>query len=101
MEPPEPRYPRSVSGAGLIAGAIVAAALILSWGKSNSGPRYQLAGSQSAVMRLDTDSGELIACDKQGCSRVEEPDRAKVAEELGLKARPQANASAAKIPQQR
>jgi len=61
----------------LIAGAIVAAALIVSWGMSSSQPKYQLAASGDTVVRMDTDSGELIACNQQRCARVEPPDRAK------------------------
>jgi len=64
-------------GPGIIAAAIVGAALILSWGKSNSEPRYQLASSGDAVVRMDTDSGEMIACNTQRCNRVRPPDRAK------------------------
>ena len=61
----------------LVAGAIVIASLILSWGMSSSEPRYQLAGAGDTVVRMDTDSGELIACNQQRCARVEPPDRAK------------------------
>ena len=100
MEPPEPDQRRRIGGSALIAGAIVAAALILSWGMSSSAPKYQLAGSGSDVVRMDTDSGELIACDKQGCVEVQEPERAKVAEELGLKQKPVGNAATQKIPRQ-
>ncbi len=64
-------------GSAFIAAAILGAALILSWGKSNSEPRYQLASSGDAVVRMDTDSGELIACTAQRCSRVQPPDRAR------------------------
>ncbi len=64
-------------GNGVIAAAIVLAALILSWGSSSSQPRYQIAASGSEVVRLDTDSGELLGCNPQGCRRIEEPDRAK------------------------
>ena len=64
-------------GSAFIAAAILGAALILSWGKSNSEPRYQLASSGDAVMRMDTDSGEMIACNAQRCNRVRPPDRAK------------------------
>ena len=67
---------RFTEGNGVIAAAIVIAALIVSWG-SASQPRYQIAGSGSMVVRLDTDSGELIGCDQQGCRRIEAPDRAK------------------------
>ena len=101
MEQPKPEQRRRISGSALIAGAIVAAALILSWGRSNSAPRYQLAGSGPSVVRMDTDSGELIACDKQGCVEVQEPDRAKTFEALGLKQRPAGNASTPTIPQKR
>jgi hypothetical protein len=64
-------------GNGLIAAAIVVAALIVSWGSNNSQPRYQLAASGNAVVRLDTDSGALLACDLQQCRQIEEPLRAK------------------------
>ena len=62
---------------GIIAAAIVGAAMILSWGMSRSEPRYQLASAGDSVVRMDTDSGELIACNAQRCSRVQPPDRAK------------------------
>ena len=68
---------RGDRGSGMIAAAIVGAALILSWGMSGSEPRYQLASSGEAVIRIDTDSGELIACNAQRCSRVQPPDRAR------------------------
>jgi hypothetical protein len=64
-------------GSAIIAAAILGAALILSWGMSKSEPRYQLASSEDAVIRMDTDSGEMIACNAQRCSRVQPPDRAK------------------------
>jgi hypothetical protein len=65
-----------ISGAGLIAGALVISAAIISWGQPGQ-PRYQLAASGDAIVRLDTDSGELIACNLQACRQVEQPDRAK------------------------
>ena len=37
---------------------------------------YRVA-SGDTVVRMDTDSGELIACNRQRCARVEPPDRAK------------------------
>lgn len=101
MEPPSQEPPRRVSGSSIIAAAIVAAALILSWDRSGSTPHYQIAGSGIGVVRLDTDSGELIACDMQRCVRVQEPDRAKTAEALGLKQQPAGNDSAPQIPKQR
>jgi len=64
-------------GSTIIAAAIVAAAFILSWGVSGDEPRYQLASSGDGVVRMDTDSGEMIACNAQRCSRVQPPDRAK------------------------
>lgn len=64
-------------GSSIIAAAIVGAALILSWGMSRSEPRYQLASSGEAVVRMDTDSGEMIACNVQRCNRVRPPDRAR------------------------
>ena len=76
MDGPEGPAPRVREGA-LIAASIVAAAVILSWGMSNSAPRYELAGAGSSVVRMDTDSGELIACSDRGCRRIEAPDRAK------------------------
>src|SRR5262245_28432820 len=68
---------RKARGPAIIAAAIVGAALIMSWGNSNSEPRYQLASYGDAVIRMDTDSGEMIACNTQRCSRVQPPDRAK------------------------
>src|SRR5215217_4623495 len=64
-------------GNGLIAAAIVVAALILNWGFSSAQPRFQLAASGNAVVRMDTDSGALLACDLQQCRQVEAPLRAK------------------------
>ena len=64
-------------GPGIIAAAIVGAALILSWGMSSSESRYQLASAGDTVVRMDTDSGELIACNAQRCNRIEPPARAK------------------------
>ena len=55
----------------LIAGSIVAAALILSWGMPRSTPRYQLAASGDRIVRLNTESGVLMVCDPQRCTRVE------------------------------
>ena len=69
--------PADDRGSAVIAVAIVGAALILSWGMSSSEPRYQLASSGEAVVRMDTDSGEMIACTAQRCNRVQPPDRAK------------------------
>lgn len=63
-------------GPAIIAAAILGAALILSWGMSKPEPRYQLASSGEAVVRMDTDSGEMIACNAQRCARVQPPDRA-------------------------
>ena len=68
---------RTDKGSSINAVAIVAAALILSWGLSGDEPRYQLASSGDGVVRMDTDSGEMIACNAQRCRRVEPPDRAK------------------------
>jgi hypothetical protein len=75
---------RAVGGNVPIAVAIVAAAFIVSWGDSGDQPRYQLAASDAAVYRMDTDSGELIACVPTGCTRVEAPDRAKRFGPLGI-----------------
>lgn len=72
-----PNDERRDRGPGIIAAAIVGAALILSWGLSREAPRYQLASAGDSVVRMDTDSGELIACNAQRCGRVQPPDRAK------------------------
>ena len=64
-------------GSAIIAAAIVGAALILSWGISGGEPRYQLASSGDGVVRMDSDSGEMIACNAQACSRIEQASRAK------------------------
>jgi hypothetical protein len=72
-----PNEERRDRGPGIIAAAIVGAALILSWGLSSAEPRYQLASSGDGVVRMDTDSGELIACNAQRCTRVQPPARAR------------------------
>jgi hypothetical protein len=77
MDRPEPEPDRSNRGSLIIAAAMVAAAMIISWGMSGSSPRYQVASSGDAVVRMDTDSGELIACTASGCAQVEPPDRAR------------------------
>lgn len=74
MERREAAGPKMREGA-LIAAAIVVGSLILSWGGGNSEPRYQIAGSGDSVVRMDTDSGEMIACSNSGCVQVQEPDR--------------------------
>ena len=61
----------------IIAAAIIGAALILSWGISSDEPRYQIASSGDGVVRMDTDSGEMIACNVQGCAKVEQASRSK------------------------
>src|SRR4051794_38315609 len=76
MTAPQPPG-RADRGSALIAAAIVAASLIVYWGMPGSAPHYQIAASGASVMRLDTDSGEIIACDARQCLRVTEPDRAK------------------------
>jgi len=75
----EQRPPQAPADRGsvLIAVSIIGAALVVSWGLSSSQPRYQLAASGDTVVRMDTDSGELIACNRERCARVEPPDRAK------------------------
>ena len=57
----------------LIAGAIIGAALILSWGMPRSTPRYQLAASGDMIVRMNTESGTMIACTPQRCARVATP----------------------------
>jgi hypothetical protein len=69
---------RGERGPMAIAAAILGASLIISWGMGNGGPRYQIAGSADSVVRLDTDSGEMLACNAQQCVRVEGPTREKV-----------------------
>ena len=56
----------------IIAAAIVGAALILSWGGRDE-PRYQLASSGDAVVRMDGDSGEMISCTAQACAALKPP----------------------------
>ena len=67
---------RDHRGSAFIAAAILGAAMILSWGGPDE-PRYQLASSGDGVVRMDTDSGEMIACNAQRCSRVQPPARAR------------------------
>ncbi|MFL6763941.1 MAG: hypothetical protein ACJ8FO_01955 [Sphingomicrobium sp.] len=78
MDQPNPRHGRTDRGSAIIAAAIIGAALILSWSNSSSAPRYQLAATAGAAIRMDTDSGALIACDVQRCVQIQQPDRAKM-----------------------
>lgn len=55
----------------MIAAAIVAGSLVLSWGMSREEQRYQAAAVGDSLVRLDTQSGEMLACNQQGCVRVE------------------------------
>lgn len=77
MDGPRSSPPSADRGSVLIAASVIGAALILSWGMSSSEPRYQLAASGDTVVRMDNDSGELLACNRQRCARVEPPARAK------------------------
>ena len=61
----------------IIAAAIVGAALIVSWGMSSSEPRYQIASSGDGVVRMDSDSGEMVACNAQRCTKIQLPSRAR------------------------
>ena len=83
MDRSEGPTPRVREGA-LIATSIVAAAVIVSWGMSNATPRYELAGAGNSVVRMNNDSGELIACTDRGCRRIEPPDRAKTFGPIGI-----------------
>ena len=69
--------PSTDRGQALIAAAILGGALVLSWGMSSNAPRYQLAGAGDTIVRMNMDSGEMIACNQQRCARVQPPDRAK------------------------
>jgi hypothetical protein len=77
MDDQKPPQARADRGSVLIAASVIGAALVLSWGMSSSEPRYQLAASGDTVVRMDTDSGELVACNRQRCARIEPPARAK------------------------
>ena len=83
MDGSEGSTPRVREGA-LIAASIVAAAVIVSWGMSNATPRYELAGAGNLVVRMNNDSGELIACTERGCRRIEPPDGAKTFGPIGI-----------------
>jgi hypothetical protein len=84
MDRPEPPRPGADRGSMLIAAAIIGAAFVLSWGMSISEPRYQIATSGDGVVRMDMDSGEVLACNTRGCSQIEPPDRAKTLGLIGL-----------------
>jgi len=84
MDGPTPEPGRSDRGSALIAGAIVVGAFILSWGMSGQAPRYELTGAGTTIVRMDVDSGEMIACDMQRCGRIQPPDRAKTIGALQL-----------------
>ncbi len=61
----------NVGSNALLAAAIICGALILSWSSPRTSPQYQLAASGNAIVRLDTDSGALIACDLQTCHQIQ------------------------------
>jgi len=61
----------NVGSNGLLAAAIIVAALILSWGSPSSALRYQLAASGNEIVRLDTNSGALIVCDERACHQIQ------------------------------
>ena len=92
-----PDEDRKARGPAIIAAAIVGAALILSWGMSKDEPRYQIASSGDGVVRMDSDSGEMIACDAQRCRRIEPPDRAKTFGPLTIEVRDDAEKKAAPV----
>lgn len=77
MTEPDHESRRSDRGSAMIAGAIVLSALILNFGFSSATPRYQLVASSGSVVRMDNDSGEMLACNLQGCRQVQPPDRAR------------------------
>lgn len=93
-----PNDERRDRGPGIIAVAIVGAALILSWGLSSDGPRYQLASSGDGVVRMDTDSGEMIACNAQRCTNIEQASRAKTFGPLTVEVREDAEKKAPPLP---
>lgn len=65
-----------VPGSAVIALAIVAAATILAWSGGDDPPRYELVATGDAVVRMDNDSGAMIACNLQRCVQIRAPDRA-------------------------
>ncbi|HEX6072321.1 MAG TPA: hypothetical protein VFY95_04870 [Sphingomicrobium sp.] len=77
---------RFIQGNGLIAAAIVVAALIVSWSLPET-PRFQIASAGNGVVRLDNDSGELLACDLRQCRRIEAPMRSRTFGPVGIEFR--------------
>ena len=72
-------------GNAVLALAIVVAAAILSFNRSDDEePRYQLVASGDSVVRMDTDSGAMIACNRAGCTEVQPPARAVTAKSIRL-----------------
>jgi hypothetical protein len=100
MDNPPPGPGRSDRGSTIIAGAILAASLVLYWGMSNSAPRYQLAASGSSIVRMDTDSGAVISCDAQRCRQIQPPDRARTLGAIGIEIGRDENGTQTKLPQQ-
>jgi hypothetical protein len=85
----------------LIAGSILGAALILSWGMPRSTPKYQLAASGDMVVRLNTESGVMFVCNSQRCTRVEPTRQAKSWGPLTIEHEPKAEPALPKTePQQ-
>ena len=87
MDDRKPPQPPADRGRALIAAAIIGGALVLSWGMGRDEPRYQLVGGGDTIVRMDTDSGEMMACNRQGCTQVQGPDRAQVLGPLRIESR--------------
>ncbi|MGH6728903.1 MAG: hypothetical protein ACREBK_02020 [Sphingomicrobium sp.] len=87
MDDRKPPQPPADRGRALIAAAIIGGALVLSWGMGREEPRYQLVGAGDTIVRMSNDSGEMIACNQQGCTQVQAPDRAQVLGPLRIETR--------------
>lgn len=61
---------RRLGGAILLAGAFIAFGLYTGSGGENDGPKYQAFAADGEVFRLNTESGTLIACNANRCTRI-------------------------------
>ena len=60
---------RRLGGALMVAGALIGAGMYLA-SDGDDGPRYQAFSAGGEVFRVNTDSGTVIACNAQRCTRI-------------------------------
>jgi hypothetical protein len=65
---------RRLAGALMVAGALIGVGIYMGSG-GDEAPRYQAFSAGGEVFRVNTDSGTVIACNAQRCTRILDRDR--------------------------